>query len=1046
VAVRSQRSRIGCRTASDFRAARNKELNGSDRESARFPVARPWHIVRTTTGAEEPVMRFATALQLLGVLLFVAPVNAADKPLLPTLTVETDDGRHALDLIAIRIDTTIRGHLARTECELTYRNDLERIVEGDFVFPLPADAELTGLGLYFNGRLRHAVAVERERARVAYETTVHRAVDPALAEWSSGNRATLRVYPIPAKGEKKVWLSYDQEIVSGDFALDLRWNKRLRSADVRIDADGRFVREGFASSFERPYRLQLTNAALDRLITVEADPRTEVLAARDEENDRWYLAAAPRVTAPKPALAPARELVVFWDTSGSAMQQNREALLAFIDLLRARQTSGARVTYIPFDVAVGDAAETTNAFHSIGATNYPALFARMRKLMTEAPPETRFLLVTDGITSLGNRRDIARAAAELRALQRPLTVIHHSPHADTIFLTHIAAATNGWLLDLDALTPSAAADAAMRVPPQTRFSTNAVDLVDSGRIALHGERIALAAQTTLKPFILPLRAGDESRSLPIRELRTPRELAMIRGAYARAKLRQMLLNGASDDELLEHGRRFQQLTPRTSLLVLETWRDYEEWNVPMPDDVRREKIADVEAALREARKEAREERSPQIQPPAEPSNRTGSWEVNVLTTIDEIPLPGATITLTAGNEKRIAASDANGRVRFQLANRPPRFTVRAELDGLLSVQTEVRTRVASGSTIVMPMRIAAVAESITVTASAPAVDTRSLMVSFVGREPSAEGDALVAGLFAEDDGNAQSLARRRETLEAAGAKMATLTSIDERLRYYLAARAKFGGDKAFHVHAATLFRSDAPQLAVRILSELAEAYTDDSALLRILARILDGWNERELARLLLQHALEVAGHERQTWRELVLIEARLGNDAAIDQITAAAANVDSLFREAVAEQVSPLLTRWRTLAPNTSHDLRFTGDDALQVDLMWDTDFTDVDLHVTEPNGETVMYSHRKSARGGVLHDDITDGYGPEIYTIREPVPGAYRIAVDYYATDETEVGFETLAHAVVHRRTRSGIDRREFILLLTQGKEHRVLATIPVD
>ena len=50
----------------------------------------------------------------------------------------------------------------------------------------------------------------------------------------------------------------------------------------------------------------------------------------------------------------------------------------------------------------------------------------------------------------------------------------------------------------------------------------------------------------------------------------------------------------------------------------------------------------------------------------------------------------------------------------------------------------------------------------------------------------------------------------------------------------------------------TRFKSavrQAPRLAERIRSELAEAYPDDSAMLRILARILDGWNESEAARL-----------------------------------------------------------------------------------------------------------------------------------------------------------------------------------------------------
>jgi Ca-activated chloride channel family protein len=262
---------------------------------------------------------------------------------------------------------------------------------------------------------------------------------------------------------------------------------------------------------------------------------------------------------------------------------------------------------------------------------------------------------------------------------------------------------------------------------------------------------------------------------------------------------------------------------------------------------------------------------------------------------------------------------------------------------------------------------------------------------------------------------------------------------------FISLRATFGGDKAFHLHAATLFQKDAPQLATRTLSELAEAYPDDSALLRILARILDGWNESEMARLLLQHALEVAASESQTWRELVLLEARLGNGGAIEQLAAAAAATDALVRAEILEQVDPLVARWRTLARQEPHDLRFDHDAALQVDLMWDTNYSDVDLWVTEPGGEVVMYSHTRSAQGGRLHEDVTGGFGPEIYTVPHPLPGPYEIAVDYFAADGTEVAIETLAHAVVHHRTRSGTERQELILLLTKGKEHRVIATVEV-
>ena len=45
----------------------------------------------------------------------------------------------------------------------------------------------------------------------------------------------------------------------------------------------------------------------------------------------------------------------------------------------------------------------------------------------------------------------------------------------------------------------------------------------------------------------------------------------------------------------------------------------------------------------------------------------------------------------------------------------------------------------------------------------------------------------------------------------------------------------------------------------------------------------------------------------------------------------------------------------------------------VKISLSWDT-FTDVDLHVTEPNGEVIYYSHKTSATGGQLDLDSNPG------------------------------------------------------------------------
>eukprot|EP00957_Ditylum_brightwellii_P014311 1077367-Ditylum_brightwellii.AAC.1 len=52
--------------------------------------------------------------------------------------------------------------------------------------------------------------------------------------------------------------------------------------------------------------------------------------------------------------------------------------------------------------------------------------------------------------------------------------------------------------------------------------------------------------------------------------------------------------------------------------------------------------------------------------------------------------------------------------------------------------------------------------------------------------------------------------------------------------------------------------------------------------------------------------------------------------------------------------------------------------------LGWDTDNTDIDLHVKEPSGNEIYYGNRESDIGGNLSRDFTKGYGPEVYILKD--------------------------------------------------------------
>ena len=73
----------------------------------------------------------------------------------------------------------------------------------------------------------------------------------------------------------------------------------------------------------------------------------------------------------------------------------------------------------------------------------------------------------------------------------------------------------------------------------------------------------------------------------------------------------------------------------------------------------------------------------------------------------------------------------------------------------------------------------------------------------------------------------------------------------------------------------------------------------------------------------------------------------------------------------------------------------------LRVVLSWDSNGTDLDLHVVTPDGGHAWFGDPVLKNGGALDVDVTTGYGPEIFSSSAPAKGNYHVYVNYYGSGE---------------------------------------------
>jgi tetratricopeptide (TPR) repeat protein len=265
---------------------------------------------------------------------------------------------------------------------------------------------------------------------------------------------------------------------------------------------------------------------------------------------------------------------------------------------------------------------------------------------------------------------------------------------------------------------------------------------------------------------------------------------------------------------------------------------------------------------------------------------------------------------------------------------------------------------------------------------------------------------------------------------------------------YLAERKTWGATPGFYIDCAeTLFQLGRRAEGRGVLLGLADLGAGDPALLRILARRLLSLGESGLAVALFEKVLLLRPEEPHSLRDLAL-----AHEAAGEPLKALI-RLDELIRgrwqrgdtdfddiEIIALiEANGILSRLGRTKIDNPLDPRLIRPLAadLRIVMSWDTDLTDMDLHVIEPSGEECDYNHNRTVIGGHLSDDCTRGYGPEEYFVKRAMPGRYTIKANYFGSQSQNVLGATTVQATVITNFGRPTEKRSYLTLrLTERKE----------
>lgn len=908
------------------------------------------------------------------------------------------DASHARALGLRRFDVSVemRGAVAETTVTVAFANPLSETLEGDFRLALPAGAVVTGYALDISGQMVDGVLVDRPRAKAVYEERLRRGVDPGLAEVLPGNVFQTRIFPINPHAGRTIRVRFVVPVAAdGGYRLPVSIEAPTDGWSIAVQASG--VRDAPVVTLpdRHPLTLQKTadgfaaraegkSEAVSGTLGIARAAMPDLLLSRHASGEyELQLGGILPASADGPASGTVR---IYWDRSRSRLDSRTDAEIAL--LRRYIETAKlASVELVAFNstgaerhvaTSGADAAAWLGALRYRGATSFAAL--------THDTPVDRCLLFSDGGATIDRDTGFAPPCR--------LDVISASATADTAWLRHLAAVRGGRAYALgagandDVLAGlSGSGGGVVAVLDQDGRSLPFIPLD-----APAGRWLILARAPAGGPVTVRLGSSEVRLAVGGEAVRFDGDGALI-ASDTLATL------GATDQRsaFVDLSRRFGIASPSLSFLVLELPGDY------------------IAAG---------------IEPPASyPAEQRDAWaRLRKQTDGEMAKAQGDRLDTLA---KQWADQVAWWKKRFDPAARPKRIATSQNFDRTEAPAPPPPPVMAAPAPATEPSDSAAI---VVTGARAPIRRSSNQVVdaisaSDVGNLPDrsvTEALQRVPGLAASRFGGARDAddAGTRIEVDAWQPDRPYLELYDGAPAQFdarfLEAQARHGTLPAFYLDTAEWLRKHGrtAEASEMVLSAI-ELPTANEVTLGIVADRLERYGQIDRAIELRERQAVLDPDRPQPKRLLALALAR----RAALQPARARADLERAVQLLNQVAVTPLDPRWngidlialveanallpklRQLGGKVELDPRLIAlmDVDIRIVVDWSTDASDLDLWVDEPNRERAIYNNQRTAIGGHLSDDMTQGYGPEEYLLHRAIAGIYTVQANVFAPDRLD-------------------------------------------